>query len=158
MRIARSETIPAGDLPQRGVEVAGGRGADVSDLTQTVWLQTMVMNTSMGPWRAVRMTTLSCPLWNQWHLFCHDRDSPSWIRDVDDIFSRVSVMKTVPRFLWGFRIALKVAIEEILNGGGQAKRGSARERMETLLASAQDDVAQVPQRRIDWAREVGFTI
>ena len=97
------------------------------DLTQTVWLKATVMNTSMGPWRAVRMTTLSCPLWNQWHLFCHQRqhnvqDSPSWISgDVDDIFSRrASVMKTVPRFLWGsFRIALKVAIEEILNGAAR---------------------------------------
>ena len=41
--------------------------------------------------------------------------------DVDDIFSRrASVMKIVPRFLWGsFRIALKVAIEEILNGAAR---------------------------------------
>ena len=68
-------------------------------------------------------------------------------------------MKTVPRFLWGsFRIVLKVAIEEILNGGGQVKHGSARRRMETLLVSAQDDVAQVTWKRIDWAQEVDFTI
>ena len=38
--------------------------------------------------------------------------------DLDEIFARrASVMKTVPRFLWGsFRIALRVALAEIVNG------------------------------------------
>ena len=124
-------SMNVGDTDIDSLEEVRGRQEDVErtfqDLTQTVWLKVMVMNTSMGLWRAVRMTTLSCPLWNQWHLFCHQRqhnaqDSPSWISGKWTTFSHVGrqLMKTVPRFLWGsFRIALKVAIEEILNGAAR---------------------------------------
>ena len=41
--------------------------------------------------------------------------------DMDEIFARrASVMKTVPRFIWGsFRIALRVVLAEIVNGAAR---------------------------------------
>ena len=90
VRIVRRETIPV----KEGWKMQEVVERTFQDLTQTVWLKATVMNTSMGPWRAVRMTTLSCPLWNQWHLFCHQRqhnaqDSPSWISGTWTTFSHV---------------------------------------------------------------------
>ena len=47
--------------------------------------------------------------------------------DLSELFShRVSVMRTIPRFLWGsFRIAMKVALEEINRSAGE-ERSPAR--------------------------------
>ena len=47
--------------------------------------------------------------------------------NVQEVFARrASVMRTVPRFLWGsFRVALKVALEEVLSG--QSRRDVAQQ-------------------------------
>ena len=87
VRIARSETIPAGDSPHAGGRRADVSGSDTDSLVASDGDEHFHGSVASG-------ATLSCPLWNQWHLFCHQRqhnaqDSPSWISGTWMTFSHV---------------------------------------------------------------------
>ena len=86
---------------------------------------------------SVRVQRAGFELLDQWNL--------------SELFShRASVMRTIPRFLWGsFRIAMKVegGTRRDHNRSAGEERSPARTRLEVVLGIATHALALFPQRR-----------
>ena len=81
-------------------------------------------------------------------------------RDISEVFScRASVMRTVPRFLWGsFRVALKVALEEIRVGHSTRNTQRQEPGWKIVLALAPNVVASFTKGRPDQQGQVDWQI
>ena len=108
VRIVRSEAIPVCDLPQGGVEDAGGRRADVSGSDTDSLVESDGDEHVHGSVASGEDDDIELPIVEPVAPVLPSAAAQragftqldQW--DVDDIFSRrASVMKTVPRFLWG---------------------------------------------------------
>ena len=135
VRIVRSETIPVCDLPQGGVEDAGGRRADVSGSDTDSLVESDGDEHVRGSVASGEDDDIELPI----------------VEPVAPVFPSAAAQRA--RFTqldqWGRgRHFLTSGVSD--EDCATFLMGVFLHRMETLFAFAQD-VAQVPQRRIDWA-------